>query len=276
MIWHFFEVWVLILGTFIIGCGLGAAFYTGIGNSRLATAQGTVADAVGDVLDGIKSRLGLHPEWREGFRVPVERPLPKPKARKRREEPRYEDEYEDDDYPEERAPARSLDDYREEEEWSEDDNWREDGRADDGAYYEEDRRTPPDDSVEDVPAVALPKAGPEEEITPQRPAGLLAPRNGVPDHLQRIRGIGKGNEELLNSFGIYHFGQIAAWTPAEVRWVAAHLPFPERIERDDWVGQAIILASGGDTGYVKSAERRRARRAGGDNPEEDEGEGTAK
>ena len=35
---------------------------------------------------------------------------------------------------------------------------------------------------------------------------------------------GKRNEELLNSLGIYHFGQIAAWTPAEARWVANHLP----------------------------------------------------
>ena len=95
-----------------------------------------------------------------------------------------------------------------------------------------------------------------------RPLTLPGPRNGVPDNLQRIRGIGLKNEELLNSLGIYHFGQIAAWTPAEARWVASHLAFPERIERDDWVGQAIILATGGDTGYVKAAERRK----GGEEP----------
>ena len=98
-----------------------------------------------------------------------------------------------------------------------------------------------------------------------RPLTLPGPRNGVPDNLQRIRGIGQKNEELLNSLGIFHFGQLAAWTPAEARWVANHLAFPERIERDDWVGQAIILATGGDTGYVKVAERRkgRGRRAAG-------------
>jgi len=90
-----------------------------------------------------------------------------------------------------------------------------------------------------------------------RPLTLPGPRNGVPDNLQRIRGIGQKNEELLNGLGIFHFGQIAAWTPAEARWVANHLAFPERIERDDWVGQAIILATGGNTGYVKAAERRR-------------------
>jgi hypothetical protein len=95
---------------------------------------------------------------------------------------------------------------------------------------------------------------------PKRPAGLAAPRAGVPDNLTRIMGVGRRNEQLLNSLGIYHFGQIAAWTPAEVRWIGQYLAFPERIERDDWVGQAVVLASGGETGFEKSAERRRRRR----------------
>ena len=88
-------------------------------------------------------------------------------------------------------------------------------------------------------------------------SGLATPRNGVPDDLQRIRGIGKKNEELLNSLGIFHFGQIAAWTPAEIRWVGLQIKFPERIERDDWIGQATILASGGRTGYIKAEDRSR-------------------
>src|SRR6185295_7729042 len=95
-------------------------------------------------------------------------------------------------------------------------------------------------------------------ITPMRPVGLPGPRNGVADDLQRIRGIGRRNEQLLNSLGIFHFGQSAAWTPGEARWVGAYLSFPERIERDDWVGQATVLASGGDTGYVKPKRSRDA------------------
>ena len=94
----------------------------------------------------------------------------------------------------------------------------------------------------------------------RRPALLPQARNGVPDNLQRIRGIGGRNEVRLNELGIFHFSQIAAWTPAEIRWIGQQLAFPERIELDDWVGQAIVLASGGDTGFTKSAERRRARR----------------
>jgi predicted flap endonuclease-1-like 5' DNA nuclease len=121
----------------------------------------------------------------------------------------------------------------------------------------------PDRPLPPPPVAATPEE-PEAlpELPAMRPLTLPAPRNGVPDNLQRIRGIGQKNEELLNSLGIYHFGQIAAWTPAEARWVASHLAFPERIERDDWIGQAIILATGGDTGYVKAADRRK----GGEEP----------
>jgi hypothetical protein len=82
----------------------------------------------------------------------------------------------------------------------------------------------------------------------------------VPDNLQRIKGIGKRNEELLNGLGIFHFGQIAAWTPGEILWIGHHLTFPERIQRDNWVGQATLLAMGTETGFQKSAERRRERR----------------
>ena len=96
-----------------------------------------------------------------------------------------------------------------------------------------------------------------EETAMARPVALAAPRNSVPDDLQRIRGIGRRIEQRLNALGIFHFGQIAAWTPAEMRWMAQQLAFPERIEWDDWIGQAIILAAGGDTGFVKSADRRR-------------------
>jgi hypothetical protein len=65
---------------------------------------------------------------------------------------------------------------------------------------------------------------------------------------------------MLNDLGIFHFGQIAAWTPAEIAWIGQALAFPDRIARDDWVGQATLLAMGSETGFQKSAERRRERR----------------
>jgi hypothetical protein len=93
-----------------------------------------------------------------------------------------------------------------------------------------------------------------------RPPGIASPRGGVPDNLQRIKGIGKRNERLLNELGVFHFGQIAAWTPAEIEWIGDYLAFPERIARDDWIGQAMLLAMGSETGFQKSSERRRERR----------------
>lgn len=77
----------------------------------------------------------------------------------------------------------------------------------------------------------------------ERPPALPGPRDAVADDLKRIRGIGPQNETRLNALGVYHFGQIAAWTPAEVRWVGAYLAFPGRIEREDWIGQARGLAA---------------------------------
>ncbi|MBK5950920.1 hypothetical protein CH339_11900 [Rhodobium orientis] len=84
-----------------------------------------------------------------------------------------------------------------------------------------------------------------------RPAGLVSPDAGGADDLKRIRGIGKVNEKKLNDVGIYHFRQIAAWTAPEVRWVGTFLAFAGRIEREDWIGQAKVLAEGGDTAFSK-------------------------
>jgi NADH-quinone oxidoreductase subunit E len=88
----------------------------------------------------------------------------------------------------------------------------------------------------------------------ERPKGLEAPR-GDRDGLQRIKGIGKVNEGKLHDLGIFHFEQIAHWTRAEIRWVGTYLAFPGRIDREDWVGQAKILASGGVTEFASRVDR---------------------
>jgi NADH-quinone oxidoreductase subunit E len=82
----------------------------------------------------------------------------------------------------------------------------------------------------------------------ERPPALPGPRIEGVDDLKRIRGIGPQNAARLNAIGVYHLDQIAAWTPAEARWVGAFLAFPGRIEREDWIGQARTLAAGSETG----------------------------
>lgn len=88
----------------------------------------------------------------------------------------------------------------------------------------------------------MPKVEGEDAIAGKRPAGFAAARGGQADDLKLIKGIGPQNEQRLHALGIWHFSQIAAWTPQNVEWVGTYLAFPGRIEREDWVAQAAALA----------------------------------
>jgi NADH-quinone oxidoreductase subunit E len=66
-----------------------------------------------------------------------------------------------------------------------------------------------------------------------------------PDDLKLISGIGPKLEQVLNSLGVWTYGQIASWGREEIAWVDDYLSFKGRIGRDDWIGQASKLASGG-------------------------------
>ena len=69
------------------------------------------------------------------------------------------------------------------------------------------------------------------------------------DDLKLIRGIGVLIEKKLNAIGVRRFDQIAHWTAQDIARVSDGLDFKDRIEREDWVGQARILASGGRTEF---------------------------
>ncbi|GHE01426.1 hypothetical protein U879_14820 [Defluviimonas sp. 20V17] len=89
-----------------------------------------------------------------------------------------------------------------------------------------------------------------------KPAGLSAPRDGKADDLKKIKGVGPRLELLLNSMGIYHFDQVAGWTAAEAAWVDENLEgFKGRVTRDDWVAQARLLGSGGETEFSKRVDK---------------------
>ncbi len=74
-----------------------------------------------------------------------------------------------------------------------------------------------------------------------KPAVLSAPRDGRADNLKEIAGIGPKLEKMLHSLGVYHFDQLAGWTPAEIEWVNSAISFRGRIERERWVEQAQQL-----------------------------------
>lgn len=74
------------------------------------------------------------------------------------------------------------------------------------------------------------------------PAELLTERPPQPDRLQAIAGIGPVLERVLNELGIYRFKQLARMTPDNIEWLASRIDwFPQRIQREDWVGQARRL-----------------------------------
>ena len=222
MIVHFLEVWALMAAAFAIGSLIGALAYELLAQSPVGGAQLAVAEVVGKATDRLKERMGIDPTWREysripGAVIPPERGEPFDDQVERRERPL--------------APPRTERPYEP------------------PAFDpENDAEAPYPIALEPVD-ISLP-----EGVLPMRPAGLTEPRRGVPDNLQKIMGIGKKNEKVLNSLGIFHFGQIAAWTPAEMAWIGQRIAFPERIEWDDWIGQAVVLASGGDVDISKSEE----------------------
>mgnify|MGYP001446011603 FL=1 len=84
-----------------------------------------------------------------------------------------------------------------------------------------------------------------------RPTTLAKARDGGPDKLTKIKGIGPKLQELLFSMGFFHFDQIASWDKSQVAWVDENLDgFNGRASRDDWVAQAFSL-SGSSVGGVK-------------------------
>jgi len=106
-------------------------------------------------------------------------------------------------------------------------------------------------TVQEAPA--KPAGRPEVEPAARpvsRPAALDAARQGGPDDLKLIKGVGPKLEALLHSLGFFHYDQIAAWTESELAWVDENLEgFKGRASRDEWVAQARVLAAGGETEF---------------------------
>jgi predicted flap endonuclease-1-like 5' DNA nuclease len=71
------------------------------------------------------------------------------------------------------------------------------------------------------------------------------------DDLKRIRGIGVLIEKKLNSLGITDYEQVANWTGADIERISRILDFKGRIEREHWIEQARILATGGETEFSR-------------------------
>jgi predicted flap endonuclease-1-like 5' DNA nuclease len=80
-------------------------------------------------------------------------------------------------------------------------------------------------------------------------------RPGVVEDLKRIRGVGVLIEKRLQALGVSSYAQIANWTADDIQRFSDKLDFKGRIERENWVEQARILASGGQTEFSRRVDR---------------------
>jgi predicted flap endonuclease-1-like 5' DNA nuclease len=101
--------------------------------------------------------------------------------------------------------------------------------------------------------VAVPLAQVESSAAPQmlphadpaKPHTMAAARNGGPDDFTLIEAVSAMQQSTLYSIGVFHFEQIAAWSPANVAWVDQYLRLRGRIDEEQWVEQAGELAREG-------------------------------
>jgi predicted flap endonuclease-1-like 5' DNA nuclease len=85
------------------------------------------------------------------------------------------------------------------------------------------------------------------DTSPHTPTTAAAPAGSHPggDDLTSLKGVGAVSAERLGSIGVTTVAQIAAWTDEDIESVAARIKVsPERIRREDWVGQAGAALDG--------------------------------
>ncbi|MDX2307290.1 MAG: hypothetical protein NW216_03530 [Hyphomicrobium sp.] len=103
--------------------------------------------------------------------------------------------------------------------------------------------------------------GPRPELAGLRSVKSEALRGDQPisgdriDDLKRIRGVGVLIERRLNSIGVHTYEQVANWSGADIDRISQMLEFKGRIERENWIEQARILASGGQTEFSRRFDR---------------------
>lgn len=106
-----------------------------------------------------------------------------------------------------------------------------------------------------APKASAAKAARAPVAADGKPATLTAARAGGPDDLKQLKGVGPKLETTLNDMGFYHFDQVAGWRKAEIEWVDSRLKFKGRIERDEWIKQAKVLAKGGTTEFSSKVKK---------------------
>jgi predicted flap endonuclease-1-like 5' DNA nuclease len=106
------------------------------------------------------------------------------------------------------------------------------------------------------PAPPRPAPAPPQPVVQPPPA---APAESGAQDLGRIRRIDAATASALNQQGINRYEQVAGWMRADVQRVSKALGLGGRINQENWIEQASVLAKGGETFY--SARRARGETA---------------
>jgi predicted flap endonuclease-1-like 5' DNA nuclease len=106
------------------------------------------------------------------------------------------------------------------------------------------------------PSAATAQIAPAAERPPETPkqpdtVSAAAKPAVEPQDLTRIRAIDAELQKRLYELGVKTYDQIAGWKPADVARIAGALKLPGRIEQENWIEQAQILAKGGETYYSR-------------------------
>lgn len=96
--------------------------------------------------------------------------------------------------------------------------------------------TMPRTAPESVSTLSTPPEPADNPVAPATSSGTGA------DDLKKIKGVGPVLERLLHEAGVTEFRHIANFTDADKERVAKAMDsFPDRIDREDWIGQAREL-----------------------------------
>ena len=101
------------------------------------------------------------------------------------------------------------------------------------------------------PPPVAPKPQPPQVVAP--PAKATEPV--AADDLTRIRGIDVALQRELNALGVRRFAQIAEWRTEDVHRISNALRLTGRVEQENWIEQAQILAKGGETHFSRRKDR---------------------
>lgn len=213
MILHAAELWVALAVCFVVGCLTGSLLHRAIGLTGAGRLQARMVHGIDRAIRIVEWRL--FPSRARGP-VPLPRVVPVTAPDYALAEPvrlPAAVEWGDEHAAELDAPPPSL----------------ESGGA--RSVFEAEHLT---DAVERADALGT------------RPVVLSGPRFGRPDEIALIRGLGKRHAARLAAIGVYHFSQIAAWTPQETAWIGAYLGIGDTVREKDWVGQATRAAGADD------------------------------